>query len=147
QGGNGLHPALPFVTPAHSFRDLAAPHGFEDATTELLLDMAWRVAERQINGKSSVRSPFRFATQANTANRGDYERAIVYQFGLVLQRDPEPAELRDLVALAEKTQKEASVREALQTVLAAVLINPQAVFRTEVGAGDVDAYGRQMLSA
>ncbi len=33
QGGEGLHPSLPFMTPEHSFRDLAMPNAFEEATT------------------------------------------------------------------------------------------------------------------
>jgi hypothetical protein len=65
----------------------------------------------------------------------DYRRAIHAQFGLVLQRDPEPDELRNLTALAERTERDAGRRDALQTVLTAVLIMPEAVFRVETGAG------------
>lgn len=144
QGGEGLHPAFPFVTPEHSFRDVALPHAFEEATTELLIDMAWLVAGYQLDARR-LAPDLRFAPESTDARPG-YERAIRYQFGLVLQRDPEPAEVERLIALAEKTAAEAGRREALQTVLSAVLVMPEAVFRIETGQGQTDMHGRVQLS-
>lgn len=144
QGGEGLHPALPFMTPQHSFRDLALPHSFEEATTELLVDMAWLVAGYQLDARR-LPADLRFALEAEEPGRG-YQRAIRYQFGLVLQRDPEPDEIKRLVELARRTEPDAGRREALQTILSAVLVMPEAVFRIETGAGKPDAYGRVTLS-
>lgn len=72
QGGEGLHPALPFVTPEHSFRDVALPHAFEEATTELLVDMAWLVAGYQLEAR---RLPPDLRIAQETADlRAGYER-------------------------------------------------------------------------
>ena len=153
QGSEGLHPALPFLTPEHSFRDLAIPHGFEEATTELLVDMAWLVAGYQMRSNKSPRPlryiepPIEEGSPAPTEPpQVDYRRAIQAQFGLVLQRDPEPDEVRSLLALAERTESEAGRRQALQTILTAVLARPEAVFRVETGAGTPDQHGRTRLS-
>jgi mono/diheme cytochrome c family protein len=152
QGSEGLHPALPFLTPEHSFRDLSIPHGFEDTTTELLVDMAWLVAGYQMRSNKSPK-PLRYlepkveeGDPAPQPPAVDYRRAIHAQFGLVLQRDPEPDELRNLTALAELTERDAGRRDALQTVLTAVLIMPEAVFRVETGAGEPDEHDRTRLS-
>ena len=47
QGGDGLHPAFAYMTPSHTFRDDAAAHAFEQATTELLFDVCWDIAGYQ----------------------------------------------------------------------------------------------------
>lgn len=145
QGGEGLHPAMPFTTPAHSFRDLSLPHSFEESTTELLVDMAWMVAGLQLEPKGS-REAAALAAAKGLPSRPAFEEAVRYQFGLVLQRDPTDDELARLVELAERTERETSHREALQTVLAAVLIMPEAVYRFETGAGPRDEHGRARLT-
>ena len=143
QGGEGLHPSLPFLSPEHSFRDLALPHAFEEATTELLVDMAWLVAGYQLESRR-IPSDLRAALDGRVSD--GYERAIRYQFGLVLQRDPEAEEIGRLSALAKRTESEAGGREALQTVLSAVLVMPEAVFRFETGAGQPDEHRRVLLT-
>ncbi len=146
QGGNGLHPALPFMTPAHTFRDAALPHAFEEATTELLVDIAWRVAGLQLAAKQGP-AAFKVAQAAAPPGEAEYRAVIAAQFGLALLRDPEPAEVKNLTALALRTAADASPQEALQTVLSAVLLTPEAVFRHEIGQGKPDEHGRVPLSS
>lgn len=146
QGGNGLHPALPFMTPAHTFRDAALPHGFEEATTELLIDMAWRLAGLQLDAKQAP-AAFKAALAHAAPGEREFAAAVTAQFGLALYRDPAPAELESLTALALRTARDAGTREALQTVLAAVLLSPETVFRHEIGQGPPDAHGRVPLSS
>ncbi len=145
QGGDGLHPALPFLAPEHSFRDNAALHGFEDATTELLLDMMWQVAGYQIDAR---KGPAEFQTVLRKQRPGadDYAAAIGAQFDLVLQRQPSSDEQQRLVELARVTADSADVKTALQTVLAAVLLTPESVFRLEVGSQTPDEHGRVRLT-
>lgn len=144
QGGEGLHPALPFLTPEHSFRDMALPHSFEEATTDLLVDMAWLVAGYQLDAKR-LPPELRLALEKEEPARG-YQRAVRYQFGLVLQRDPTAEELARLVKLGQRTAAEAGRLEAVQTILSAVLVMPEAVFRIETGAGKPDEHGRVLLA-
>jgi hypothetical protein len=133
QGGEGLHPALPFMTPDHSFRDLALPHVFEEATTELLVDMAWLVAGYQLESR---RLPAELKAALDPDSSSGYERAIRYQFGLVLQRDPTADEIDRLTNLARQTEPESGRREAVQTILSAVLVSPEAVFAARNGVRD-----------
>ncbi len=143
QGGEGLHPALPFLSPEHSFRDLSLPHSFEEATTELLVDMAWLVAGYQLDSRR-LPADLRGVLESDDARK--YEKAIRYQFGLVLQRDPESEEVQGLEQLAQRTEAEATRREVLQTVLAAILVRPDSVFRIESGEGTPDKLGRVLLA-
>jgi hypothetical protein len=144
QGGEGLHPALPFMTPEHAFRDLSLPHSFEEATTDLLVDMAWLISGYQLDSRR-LPGDLRFALETESPAAG-YARAIRYQFGLVLQRDPDAEEISSLVQLAENTDQQTGRREALQTILTAILVMPEAVFRVEAGGGQPDNYGRMMLT-
>lgn len=144
QGGEGLHPSLPFMTPEHSFRDLALPNAFEEATTELLVDMAWLVAGYQLEAR---RMPAELKAALAADSAASYEPVIRYQFGLVLQRDPTVDEIQRLTQLAQRTEGESGRREALQTILSAVLVMPEAVFRIETGAGQTDEQQRVLLSS
>jgi len=145
QGGDGLHPALPFMTPAHTFRDAALPHGFEEATTELLMDMAWQVAGFQLEARQRP-AAFKAAQTATKPGAAEYQAVIEAQFGAALLRSPAPEEIEQLTALALRTTQDASPKEALQTVLSAVLLTPEAVFRQEIGGGAADVHGRVLLS-
>lgn len=146
QGGNGLHPALPFMTPAHTFRDAAQPHLLEEATTELLLDMAWRLTAFQLDARQAPPA-FKAVLAAATPGAAAYRAALAAQFHLALFRDPEPAELENLTDLALRTARDAGPREALQTALAAVLLSPETMFRHEIGRGAPDAHGRVPLGS
>ncbi|MHC4994916.1 MAG: DUF1588 domain-containing protein [Planctomycetota bacterium] len=145
QGGDGMHPALPFTTPEHEFKDYAQSHGFEEATTELLMDMLWRVADFQIKARRPVKG-LRAPLEVDRPGRAEYASAIKAQFRLVMQRAPEPEELSGLIDLALRTQRDAGVHEALQTVLTAVLLSAESVFRVEIGAGIPDEHGRVRLT-
>ena len=146
QGGNGLHPALPFMTPAHTFRDAAGPHRLEEATTDLLLDIAWRVAGMQLEARQT---PAAIKTALKSSAPGDAEFAAVIetQFNTALLRDPQPAEMKKLISLGQRTLKDAGPKEAVQTILTAVLLTPDALFRQEIGSGTPDEYGRVHLSS
>lgn len=145
QGGDGMHPALPFLTPEHEFKDYAQSHGFEEATTELLMDMLWRVAGFQLEAKRGVKA-LRAPLETEAPGAREYETAIRAQYEIVLQRSPGAEELAGLVDLALRTQADAGVREAVQTVLAAVLLSSESVFRLEVGSPTADAFGRARLT-
>lgn len=146
QGSDAMHPALPFLTPAHSFRDQAAVHTFENATTELLFDMSWRVAGLQLSNSQGRPKEFTQVQAINKITTPRLEPAIRMQFALTLQREPTAEEMKSLTELAYKTEKDAGMEEALQTVFAAVLMKPEALFRSEAGGGQPDQFGRVMLS-
>jgi len=144
QGGDGMHPALPFLTPEHEFNDYAVSHGFEEATTELLMDMLWQVAGYQLDARRPAEG-LRAPLEAGSPGEAEYKEAIRVQFDLVIQREPMGEELRRLVSLGLRTQGEAGTRVGVQTVLMAVLLSPEAVFRYETGGQTPDEHGRVRL--
>jgi hypothetical protein len=135
------------MTPAHTFRDDAAAHAFEQATTELLFDVCWEIAGYQTQGKSRRLDPrvAEFRGQRKPSDE-DWRRLIAVQFELALRRAPQSGELAGLLTLARKTEREAGLDGALQAVFTAVLLKPDAVYRFEVGDGQPDKFGRVFLA-
>ncbi|QGJ72314.1 Hypothetical protein PBC10988_40320 [Planctomycetales bacterium 10988] len=145
QGGDGLHPAFAYMTPPHTFRDHSEIHEFEEATTELLFDICWQIAGIQVNSRRMPR-PMQEIIKKRTITERDWSYLIRYQYASAMQREPTSEETERLIALGEQTSRDASQAEAIQTVLAAVLLQPDAVYRFEVGQGEPDEWGRVHLA-
>lgn len=147
QGGDGLHPAFAYMTPSHTFRDNADAHAFEEATTELLFDICWDIAGFQTSADSPRLNPHvaRFRAQSGHSDK-DWRRLIALQLNLALHRRPDKDEMEGLLELARKTERDAGLDAALQSVFTAVLLKPEAVYRFEVGDGEPDEFGRVFLA-
>ena len=148
EGGDGMHPAFAYMTPLHTFRDAAGIHLFEDATSELLFDACWEVAGRQLSDKGKGMKPkaIRAILTANPPTPQMWADTIQTQFDLAIRREASAEEVSGLVALGEKTLKDTEVVTAVQTVLATILLRPDAVYRYEIGRGKPDAFGRMRLA-
>ena len=148
EGGDGMHPAFAYMTPLHTFRDAAGIHLFEDATSELLFDVSWEVAGGQLSEKGKGMKPkaIRAILTANPPTPQMWADAIQTQFELAIRREASAEEVSGLVALGEKTLKDTEVVTAVQTVLATILLRPDAVYRYEIGRGTPDALGRVRLA-
>ncbi|WP_246114541.1 DUF1588 domain-containing protein [Rubripirellula tenax] len=170
EGGNGLHPAFAYMTPAAAFRDDAAQHVFEEATTELLFDVCLQVAELQVgdDGKGMKPQEIRAFLGAEEPTPQQWVDVIKLQFKIAVRREPDKEELSKLVTLGQMTLQSLRAAEtepvepernakgqilpprtmttALKTVLAAVMLRPDAVYRYEVGRGEPDQHGRIRLS-
>jgi hypothetical protein len=147
EGGDGMHPAFAYMTPTHAFSDHAGIHMFEDATSELLFDVCWMVAGEQIgkNRKGMKPPSFMAVLKGGSPTKKQWVDLIQTQFELCLRREATEDEVEHLVELAEKTKQDTNIPMAVQTVLATVLLRPDAVYRYEVGRGDPDKYGRVRL--
>ena len=148
EGGDGMHPAFAYMTPLHTFRDAARIHLFEDATSELLFDVCWEVAGGQLSDKGKGMKPvaIRAILMAKPPTPKMWADAIQTQFDLAIRREASAEEVSGLVALGEKTLKDTEVFTAVQTVLATILLRPDAVYRYEIGRGSPDALGRVRLA-
>ncbi|MDF1753386.1 MAG: DUF1588 domain-containing protein [Verrucomicrobiales bacterium] len=145
QGSDGLHPAFAYMTPPHTFRDHAEAHVFEEATTELLFDVCWQIAGLQVAGKRQP-AVIKAFTELKEPQAEHWRQIIRTQFHLAMRSEPSEEETAALVSLAEKTQADTGPREALQTLLTAILLKPEAVYRFELGTGDPDEFGRVFLA-
>jgi mono/diheme cytochrome c family protein len=74
------------------------------------------------------------------------QAAVRTQFGLVLQRTPTDAEMREYVALTRDAIQAAGNAEGLRQMLKAVLLESEFVYRLEFGAGKPDEHGRVPLA-
>lgn len=148
QGKDGLHPAFSYMSPPHTFRDHAGLHRLEGTTTELLFDACWQIAALQVAPAKPAQTMAAFARllAAPEADHTLWEGAIRLQFEISLRRPPAAVELSTLIHLARSTESDSSRALALQTVLAAVLLTPEAVYRYEIGRGVPDEFRRVMLS-
>ena len=147
EGDDGLHPAFAYMTPTHSFRDHADTHLFEEATSELLFNVCWQITGLQIGSKGKTSKPRPVVAILGKQPKSElWTDLIQMQFALAVQREVNEDELSKLIALGEKTLQETDKITAIQSVLTAVLLRPDAVYRYEVGQGNADQYGRVRLS-
>ena len=72
--------------------------------------------------------------------------AIHTQFGLVLRREPDEAELGKYLDLTREAIQLGGNTEGLRQMLVAVLLESEFLYRIELGAGNPDRHGRKMLS-
>jgi hypothetical protein len=143
----------PFTSGESGFVDYAALLGIDEATAEQLLRNATDVVEFQSSasgkkGKQTVSPSKEFLALVGAAvpTKTLMEQAIRKQFQLVLLREPSQEELGRYVALMEKNIKAAGVEMGARVTLTAVLLTPEALFRTEIGKGPPDEHGRVRLT-
>lgn len=77
---------------------------------------------------------------------GEMTAAIQEQFTRVLRRDPTSKELRKYLVLTRSSIEIGGNSEGLRQMLSAVLLDSEFLYRLEFGDGQVDRYGRKMLS-
>ncbi len=82
----------------------------------------------------------------SVASHTEMINAINAQFECVLQRLPTSSEMERYLDLLTSTVAIGGNQEGLRQMLVSVLLESEFLYRTEFGAGDIDAYGRQKLS-
>ena len=75
------------------------------------------------------------------------QAAITRMFGLLIEREPEPEELHKYTDLMRECTATGGAVEGLRMMLVAIAVSPPAVYRMELGQGEVDEHGRQLLAA
>lgn len=141
--------------------DYASQHLADEATLQLLLMNCQSIAAYQTTGilkrdhegvlQRRHRRPEAFlpiveAKETAEPSAEDWERAIHYAYGLVLEREPNVTEFADTMAFCQAAVAKAGKLRGLQTTLVSIMLKPEAVYRLEVGLGEQDAYGRRRLS-
>ena len=137
------------------FKDFAGAFVVDEPTTGLLLR----------NADAIVAAQTRFTIEDGVFKRGGFPReftplldtnspptdaqirtAIATQFKLVLRREPTAEELARFTAFMRKNFAEAGQVAGARATFTAVLLLPEAIFRSELGAGQPDAHGRRLLA-
>jgi len=136
-----------------TFKDMGAPKVDEPATMQLIQN-ALAIVESQTAHKIEGdlvkgNMPKEFSVLFNPKSMPtdtEMEAAIVKQFNTILQRPPTAGEKQRFVELMKKGIGESGQTLGVRYALAAVLLQPEAIFRMEVGTGKPDVKGRVRLA-
>ena len=154
KGAPGL--GQPFSPEGKStFKDMGAPKVDEPVTAQLLRN-ALQIVERQTaheieNGQVKAvgqvaREFLTLLDEKQPLADAEVAAAVKLQFTRVLQRPPTADELKRFTALLHQNVRDAGRIKGVQYTLAAVFLLPEAIFRSELGAGAADEQGRVRLS-
>lgn len=154
--GRGADVGQPFSPPGGTtFKDMAAPKLDEPTTSQLIGNallivdrLTWHKMEGGV-AKSERFAPkelVRLFDEKNPATDADIATAIKYLFAELLRRQPTADELASFTALMNQNIKDAGRETGVKFTLAAVLLLPEAVLRSERGAGPADERGLVRLT-
>ncbi len=119
----------------------------DSATLETLLLNARGIVEHQLN--QDVPEIFRAILESNrTPTQEQAEAAVRLQFQTLVLRPPGTGEMTRYRDYFLRSIKESGgdIRAGLEVCLKAIALNPEAVYRMELGLGDKDDHGRTILS-
>ena len=134
----------PFTAnPERGIKDFAGLARVDEPTTEILLRNAETIVDRQtahdiVDGKvktknDTVREFTDLMDPAVVPTRTQLEKAIQKQFSLAIARQADADEVERLIALYDKCAAGGDRPGALRTMLTAVLLKSDAMFRSEMG--------------
>ena len=143
------------LIPERGLKDYAALYSMDEPTTEILLRNAATIVERQTahelkdgkpSGKNdSVREFVALMNPAVAPTPEQIAAAVKQQFTLAIGRVPGADEIARYQLLYKKCAADGDAPGAVKTMLQAVLLRADAIFRSELG-GAPDARGRAMLA-
>lgn len=143
------------LIPERGIKDFATLYTIDEPSTEILLRNAETIVELQTahthkDGKvqgsnGAVREFVSLMDPSGEPTRLQLESAVQTQFRLAIGRSASAEELGRFVALYEKCARAGDRPAAVKTMLQAVLLRSDAMFRSELGQGKSDGAGRRML--
>jgi hypothetical protein len=144
EGAPGIR--RPFSTGSKpGIRDYAALHFVDEPATDLLLRNAELVVANQ--AKSRASGEIYQALQPGPVPDLDLmAKAIRLEFRMALRREPHAEEIARFTRLWQKNIATSGHPIGSRYALMAVLMQPEALFRLELGASEIDALGRRRLS-
>lgn len=140
-----------------TFKDMGAPPLDEPTTAALIRNALLIVEQRLTNfkvengqlkavGQGVPKQFLRILDDANPPTDVEVEAALKHMFDHVLRRPPSAEEVERFTALYDKNVQDAGRITGARYTLAAVLLLPEAVYRLEHGAEEVDDRGRVRLA-
>lgn len=129
--------SFPYQSPAHTFLDDAGVHAFDKSTTEMLL--------LETESLVSMYMGRPWATVQKKA-KGNLTKSLSLAFLQLTGRAAKSDEIKELVALHQKALSDLGAPAADRLAVQAMMLRPEVLFRSELGAGKPDQYGRCYLS-
>lgn len=138
---NGLN-----VFDGSEIKDYAAPYFLDEAATAPLLGNAKKIAAA-IVGPSSRDKTFKELVKADTPPSPQLvEESIALAFRKIVGRSPTAEETERFQAFHAKATNTGGHVTAGKALLTAVLLQPEVLYRSELGEGEPDEHGRTRLS-
>lgn len=128
------------------FKDYAAGYFLDEAATAPLLGNAKKIADALLSEHSRDREFKRLVDEANPPDGEAVDAAIERMFRKVLGRAASNEERIRFQMFYEKSLLIGGRVPAARALLVAVLMQPEALYRQEVGDGNVDQFGRVRLT-
>jgi len=152
KGAKGQMPAgiiQPFnLVDERGIRDFSGLYSIDEPTTEVLLRNSAAIVDLQVGAASKQKtagvSELAAAYRAETPLRKHLDAAVQTQYRLAIGRKATSEELERYWSLYEKCAKGGDRAGAVKTVLQAVLLKSDAIFRSEMAKSD--GKGRQLLA-
>lgn len=145
-----LKVSQPFSLPAgDGFRDVSGSFGIDEPTAAQLLRNAEAIVNDQLGLSGRGRKIKEFEPlldEKATPTRKAVETAVRKEFDIVLHRPPTDADLQHFVEFHAVNVKTGGAATGARVTLMAVFMQPEALFRFELGSGASGAQGRRMLS-
>ena len=125
----------PFTAnPERGIKDFSGLARVDEPTTEILLRNAEAIVDQQTGGKNDTVREFTALLKTDAApTREQLEKAVQKQFSLAIARKADADEVERLLGLYEKCVQGGDRPGAMKTMLTAVLLRTDAVFRSEMG--------------
>ena len=128
--------------PHGNFRDFKGKYHFNSLMAEQVTELALAHSEKE--AKNARKMVVQLREKGSTIDVANQE-AIKRHYHHVLRRTPTKKEMNTLMALLKKVDAELGVPRGLQAVYAAIILQPETLFRLE-GTGESDKEGLVALS-
>ena len=127
------------------FKDFASTYFIDEASTAPLLGNAKKVATALLAPKSRDKT-FKALVEAQAPDDNSVTAAIRLAFQRMLGRNPVDEEAERFRKFYLQAKSTGGHKPAAKALLTAVLMQPEFLFRQELGDGKVDEFGRMRLS-
>ena len=148
------------LLPGQQILDFAAIYSVDESAAEIVLRNAQQLVERwtkvEIKDGVAVKAPgsqlpngaplLEILQPDKAPTPEQFAKSINWMFTWALSRQATPEELAEIRDLYDSIAKDQGPLFAARAALTAPLLEPEAVYRLELGAGDLDEQGRRRLS-
>ena len=138
---NGLN-----VLDGPEIKDYAASYFLDEAATTPLLGNAKKIAEKMVGPNSRDRVLKELVRDGGPPETNAVLSAIEFAFRKILGRAATEEELSRFKAFYDKSADIGGHQTAAKALLTGILLQPEVLYRQELGDGKVDEFGRTRLS-
>lgn len=131
-----------YVTPATGIRDYAAMSKADQSTVQMILINAEQFLEQR-EKKGAFKT---FAEDQPTPSDAILAKTVAQEFRRVIGRNPTEEERARYLAFLKKNIETGGNLDGLKTTITAMFLSPEAIYRMELGLGEMDEHGRRHLS-